>query len=449
MADIMNRDRIDLDAPPKISFWKLARPMIALSVFSEIYSLVDMFWVSQMNATAFFAIGVCVPLISLINSFGTSVGYGTNSVISRYIGLGKFEDTYNFLLHGIIGAGVLWLVICFSTFFLKDILYLMNVTEATDLAISYLTPMFLCSFLFLFGVLFAQTLQAEGNSNLPTVLGISANVLNLILDPILIFHLNLGIVGAAYATIISAIIPVIVYLYWYISGRSVLILTWRYFKPGISIEILTVALPSFLMDSTFCIFSMFINKVLIQQLAHVGVLLYSTANKIASVLLAPDKAYGLATASIGGHLYGAGKIDKLKELYSYSYKISVITGFVLALAFFFVREWGYALFSVTNMSESIFYIALAGILLVPAMGSLKVSSLTLIGIGKSYWALICGILEVICQVILILALYSAFPYGACVLITLFVTGIVTAILVYIFINWQFNKFAKDPNLNPS
>lgn len=70
----------ELISNSKETFWKLATPLLVLSIFEAGYSFVDVFWVSQMNSESFFAIGVAVPLVTLIGSFGKSLGVGTNSL---------------------------------------------------------------------------------------------------------------------------------------------------------------------------------------------------------------------------------------------------------------------------------------------------------------------------------------------------------------------------------
>ena len=247
---------IDLTSNPKEAFWKLSTPFILLSLFEAAYSFVDMFWVSQMNHDAFFAIGVCAPLVALISHFGSSIGTGTNSIIARKIGQKDFEGTYNAILHGIIACTILGVIFVGISFFLKDILELMNVTQSIDLAIAYLTPMFICSFVFLFSNLFTSTLQAEGNSKTPTALLIMSNVMNLILDPIFIFVFGWGVKGVAYATILSVLLNVIYMLYWYLTGKSEVVLNFKHFRPGIVYDIFIVAVPNFIISSITCISAM-------------------------------------------------------------------------------------------------------------------------------------------------------------------------------------------------
>lgn len=282
-------NNVDFDSNPKNAFWQFTTPLLLLTLFEAGYSFVDVFWVSQMNSESFFAIGVAVPLVTLIISFGKSIGIGTNSIMSREIGENDLLDTYNSILHGIIVCLVIGFVIMLSTFFLDDILTYMGATSSMELSMQYLTPIFLCPFVFLFANFFANTLQAEGNSKTPTRLLILTNVLNLIFDPLFIFVFNWGVRGAAYATILSSGITAVYLLYWYLSGKSEIPINFKYFKPGIIYDIFIVALPNFLTDSLWCISMLFFNKILIEQLGQIGILLYSTASRIESILISPQR----------------------------------------------------------------------------------------------------------------------------------------------------------------
>ncbi|WP_458404142.1 MATE family efflux transporter [Methanobrevibacter sp.] len=429
---------VDILSNPKEAFWKLSSPLILLSIFQACYSLVDLFWVSQLSQEAFFAVGVTAPLFSLIITFGDAVGVGTNSLISRELGKKDFENTYNSILHGIVACCVLSAGIILSAFFLKDILALLNVTESVDLAITYIFPIFIFSFVFLFSSLFVNTLQAEGNSRIPTRLLILTNILNLILDPILIFVFDWGIIGASFATIISTSVAVIFFLFWYLSGKSEVILNFKYFKPGIIYDIFVVAVPNFLMDGLWCVSMMYFNRILIHQLGSIGVLLYATSLNIESFVVSPEIAFGKAVLTISGHLYGADDYDKLKEIYAYSLYTSVSLVIVTAIAFFFVRDYVFALFSVTNVETSVFYIALTGIFLLPCKQVTIMSNKVLDGMGKSYYSLILSNGSIISQIILASLLSPILTQGVCVLIGIFISELIFAIINYILLRNMLN-----------
>lgn len=107
---MMDRN-IDLVSLPKKSFWKLSDLMIAFCVFDAVYRIIDMQWVSSISYYAFFAMGISVPIIALIFSFVVSIGMGTNSIMSGFIGLGNYDNAYNSLIHGILFSVVVWIFV--------------------------------------------------------------------------------------------------------------------------------------------------------------------------------------------------------------------------------------------------------------------------------------------------------------------------------------------------
>ena len=436
-------ENVDFISNPKKAFWQFTTPILLLTLFEAGYSFVDVFWVSQMNAESFFAIGVAVPLVTLIISFGKSIGIGTNSLMSRKLGENNIKDTYNSILHGIISCIIMGVLIILSTFFLEDILTFIGAASSMELSMQYLLPIFYCSFVFIFANFFASTLQAEGNSRLPTILLILTNVLNLILDPIFIFVLGWGVSGVSYATILSSSVTAFYLLYWYLSGKSEVVLNFKYFKLGIVYDIFIVAIPNFLTDSLWCVTMLFFNKLLIEQLGQIGILLYSTASRIESIIISPQKAFGRALVSISGHLYGANKLDELEDLYHYILKISILIAIISAVAFFFIRDYGFALFSVTSAPVSVFYIALAAIIILPFDEISVMSGKMLDGMGKSYHSLVLTIGIIVYEIGIASLLAPIFKQGVCVLLAILIGEVTFGIIYYILVKYIFKKHKDE------
>ena len=442
----MANNNVDILSNPKEAFWKLASPFVLLALFQAGYSIVDMFWVSHIGQQAFFAVGVTAPLVTLLTGLGDAIGTGTNSKISRELGQKDYKGTYNSILHAIVAAIIISFIIILLSFYLKDILRFMNVTASTRLALNYLLPIFLFSFTFIFSSLFVSTLQAEGNSRTPTIVLISTNILNLILDPLLIFVFGWGISGAAYATVISSFIAVSYFLYWYLSGKSRVVLNFKYFKLGIVYEIIVVALPNFLINVVWSIAMIYLNRILVQQLGHMGVLLYSTSIKIESVLISPQKAFGKAMVTISGRLFGANEFEKLKQMYYYALKLSITLVVVCAIIFFFIRTYVYALFSVTGVERSLFYIALVAIFMLPFQEISSMSNRILDGLGKSYHSLILSTCTVLCELVTITLLSPILTSGLCVLVGIAISVVIFGIIYLILVRDMLNGINKMDEL---
>ena len=124
-----NNRHIDLISLPKKSFWRLCIPISIFLLFETFYSIADMFWVSRLSMFDALAVGASAPILLLISTFGNSIGQGTNSIMSRYIGSNDYESSYNSLIHGIIVSVITWIFILASISLLDDLLNLMNIIQ--------------------------------------------------------------------------------------------------------------------------------------------------------------------------------------------------------------------------------------------------------------------------------------------------------------------------------
>ena len=439
------QEKIDLVTLPKKSFWKLSIPIIAFCIFDAIYGIVDMLWVSKISVEAFYAIGVSIPITSLIFSFGDSIGQGTNSIMSRFIGTGDYESAYNTLLHGIVIANIVWIFLVLCLIFAQGILFKVDKADSYILVFDYMVPMIAFAYIFILNNLFSETFQAEGNSHTPTILIIGSNILNIILDPIFIFDLNLGIKGAAYASVLSSLVTFSVLLFFYTHGRTKIPLSIKYFKfrSYIIVEIFKVTLPNFLDDAVWSFAMSFVNVILIGTMGEIGPILYSVSNKIKSLLNAPTKGYGRGLMSVTGHLFGAEQFDKLKEMYAYVLKIAVCTSLVIMIVFFFVRNWAFGLFSITGMENEIFWIAVGGIILMTALPFSTISSKMLDGFGKSPYSLLITIIKVAMEIAFISLLTQYLKDGSSVLIGIVLSDIIAGIIYYKFLQYLFDHFDEQ------
>ena len=188
---------------------------------------------------------------------------------------------------------------------------------------------------------------------------------------------------------------------------------------------------------------LFFNKILIEQLGQIGVLLYSTASRIESILISPQKACGRGLISVSGHLYGAHKIEELTDLYHYVLKVTVLMAIVSTVVFFFIRDYGFALFSITDAPESVFYIALAGIIIIPFNEISIMSGKMLDGMGKSYHELILTIGIIIYEITIVTLIAPIFKHGICVLLGIVIGEVTFSIVYYILLRHLLNKSKND------
>ena len=444
MNENKNDKDIDLITLPKKSFWKLSIPLSIFIILDNIFGLVDILWITQLSMEATFALGASGPLLMILNTVGDSHGQGTNSTMSRFIGSNKYESSYNALMHGLLITIIIGIVFLLSTFFLKNIIYLMQIDENVDMILTYAAPQFSCAIVFLLCNVLCETFQSEGNSKTPVKIMIFTNILNLILDPIFIFTFNMGIAGAAYATIVSTLISVLFFIYLYLMGKTKVPLSLKYFKPDLHIvsEIFKVSIPNTLEDNLAFILQATIVSTIFLTVGQIGLVLYAVSIKIREFLRAPIRGMGRGLMSVSGHLFGAKKIEELENMYAYVLKMSFIVSIILSILLFFLRDMIYASFQIMNMETPIFYIVLCGIVLIMIYPVYYISAKILDGMGKSYYSLAYNIVRIVVEVGLILLLKEILGNGACVLVGIAIGEIVYSSLYIITFKILFKRFKE-------
>ena len=445
MQSSENSESVDvLLGNPKKALISMSIPLIISLLISSLYNLIDAAWVSGLGADALAGFGFFTPIFMILVGFGNGLGAGSAFAISKYIGEENKPKADNASIHSILLDIIISIILtAILLVLLEPILNAMGAGQTISYATDYGNILLLGSILIILSNALYGIYRGEGDSTRPMYAIIASAILNMILDPIFIFVLGLGASGVSYATILSSGITAIYLLYWYLSGKSKVTLNFKYFKPGIVYDIFIVAIPDFLTDSLWCISMLFFNKILIAQLGQIGILLYSTASRIESIMISPQKAFGRSLISISGHLFGAGRIDDLKDLYNYVLKKAIIIALISTIIFFFIREYGFALFSVTGASTSIFYIALAAIVIIPFNEISVMSGKVLDGMGKSYHTLFLTIGIILYEIIIVTLLSPIFKQGVCVLLGILIGEITFAIIYYILLKYIFKTNGKN------
>ena len=201
---------------PKKAIRRLAYPTILSMLLMYLNNLIDSMWVAGLGAGPLAALGFMSPLFLVIMGFGVGIGAGSNSLISRYIGSERYDDSNNAAMHSmILGIIVSILLMVIGVLFLKDMLLLFGAESVIDYAMDYGTIIFLSSSIILFPVIVSSLYRAEGDIKRATWPLVLNAVINLIIDPIFIYYFNWGIKGAALATVLSSLANLLVMLYWF------------------------------------------------------------------------------------------------------------------------------------------------------------------------------------------------------------------------------------------
>ncbi len=312
---------------------KLAWPMMISMLLIMTYNLADSIWVAGLGPIALSAIGFITPIFTIIVGLGNGLGAGANSLIARCIGAEDKFGANNAAIHSIILTIVISLLS--SLILLLGLPYLLDFMGAgsvkTD-ALVYGNIVFSFIIVFTFSSVGPAILRSEGDVKRAMYAMLVTSVLNIVLDPIFIYYFNLGISGAAWATILSATITCLVVIYWiWIKRDTYLDLSFSFFdfKWGVVFDELNVAIPSSAEALIFSITGIIVNNFLVIVGGTIAVGTYTASMRLIQLAMIPLMGLGTAVLTVCGAAYGAKDAGKIDDALSYSLRLGCVISLVL------------------------------------------------------------------------------------------------------------------------
>ncbi|MCD7781405.1 MAG: MATE family efflux transporter [Methanosphaera sp.] len=341
----------------KVALRTIATPLIFTLMLNAFYNLIDRVWVAGLGADPLAAIGFISPFFIIIGGIGNGFGAGANSLISRFIGAKDKKNANNSAWHGIIlGVIVSILIPIIILPFLEEILTLMGASSVMGYATEYADIIIIGSFAIVFNGIFSSQLRAEGDIKRSTIALITSGILNIILDPIFIYVLDLGVQGAALATILSATIATLVMLYWILIKKDTYVdLSLDQFTPSKSItnQLLTVAIPGSVEQIVISVVNMIMNAILAMVASTTVVAAFTTAFSVINLCMMVSVGIGTAAITVAGVAYGSNNYTKVKDVYHYAAKLSLILGIILCVLLLIFSPYVAMLFSYTSSSAGL------------------------------------------------------------------------------------------------
>ncbi|MDD1763451.1 MAG: MATE family efflux transporter, partial [Methanobacteriaceae archaeon] len=294
----------------------------------SLYNLVNAIWVSGLGGNALAAVGFVTPLFMILIGLSNGIGAGATSAISRCIGAHDKKGVNNTAMHTIIITIIASIILTIGLeIFLQPTLLILGAGNTIDLAVNYGQIIFAGTILMLFTGAAYGILRSEGDTKRTMYAMIISAVVNIILDPILIYPAGLGIAGAAWATVISQALVSGVILYWFFKKKDTYVtLSWKNFIPDFKVvkSILGVGLPAsvefLVMSSVVAI----LNGLLVNVAGTDAVAVYSAGWRVVMMAILPIIAVGTAVVAVAGVSYGARNTKNLSITHTYSIKVGLL-----------------------------------------------------------------------------------------------------------------------------
>lgn len=320
---------------PKKALISMSIPLIISLLISSLYNLIDAAWVSGLGADALAGVGFFTPVFMILVGFGNGLGAGASFAISKYVGEDNKSKANNASVHSILINSILSIIITILLWvLLVPILNAMGVGQTISYATDYGNLIVLGSIFIIFSNALYGIYRGEGDSTRPMYAMMLSAILNMVLDPIFIYTLNLGVKGAAIATLISSIFVILVLCYWfYVKKDTYLnpVMSNFSYKKDIAMDIIKVGIPASIQLLNNAFFAAVFSALLAFLSSTDSVAVYSTGWRIVVIGTTPILAIGTALISVVAANYGAKNYKNIQVAHRYAMKISIIIGFVVAV----------------------------------------------------------------------------------------------------------------------
>ena len=308
----------------------MSLPMIASMLVQALYNVVDSVFVAQISENALTAVSLAFPIQSLMIAVSSGTCVGINALLSRSLGEKRQKEANLSAVNGVFLAFVSYLVFALMGIFGSHLFFASQTEnrEIVEFGTQYLTICLIFSFGIFMEMTFERIMQSTGRTIYRMVTQGTGAIINIILDPIMIFGLfgfpRLGIRGAAIATVTGQIIAMILAVWFNHKKNRDVQLSFKGFKPDgrIIAKIYEVGVPSIVMQSIVSIMTFGMNKILI-MFSETAVSVLGIYFKLQSFIFMPIFGLNNGVIPIVAYNYGAGHKKRIMDTIKLSTFIAV------------------------------------------------------------------------------------------------------------------------------
>ena len=338
-------DRKELfeNAPVRKAVFTMAIPTIISMLVVVVYNMADTYFIGKTNdEMQVAAVSLATPVFMLFMALGNLFGIGGCSSISRALGEKNDERAKKisaFCCYSSVCIGIIMIIL-----FMTCMDWILKIIKASpntiDYAREYLTYVAFGAPFIMFATAFGNIVRGEGATKSSMIGNLIGTVVNIILDPIMILVLDMGVKGAAIATVIGNICASIFYIgYFIFKKNTALSIKLKYFsaRENIAFGVLAIGIPASLNNMLMSVANILLNNVLVKYgdipVAGMGVAM--KANMLAVLL-----QIGLCTGiqPLIGYSYGAGNKKRLKSVFKFTALCAIIMGTALTVLLAVFRE---------------------------------------------------------------------------------------------------------------
>lgn len=315
----------------------MSLPMMISMLVQALYNIVDSIFVSQISENALTAVSMAFPLQTLLIAVGAGTGVGVNSLLSKSLGEKKYDRANKTAINGIFIYAISYVISAVVGLLAVKPFYASQIKDAPieimDMGVQYLTIVMVFSFGLYAQFVFERILQATGRTFLSMVSQMTGAIINIILDPILIFGFKMGISGAAVATVLGQIVGGLIAMIYNLKKNTDVKISFKGFRPDGEIigGIYKVGVPSIIMQSIGSVMTYGFNMIL-KDFSSTAVAVFGAYFKLQSFFFMPIFGLNNGMIPIVAYNYGARKKKRMITTVKWGYLVALcfmLAGFIV------------------------------------------------------------------------------------------------------------------------
>lgn len=425
----------------------MSMPMVISMLVNSLYNIVDSYFVAKISENAMTSLSLVFPVQNFINSIAVGFGVGINAVISYFLGAKKKEQADNAASIGMLFSilhGILMIFICnlimpsFLGMFTSD-------KEVIELGLKYSRIVFSFSIFICASLTFEKVFQAVGKMTFTMISLMSGCIVNIILDPVLIFGLgpvkSLGINGAAIATVIGQLTTFLIYVFIYLRKDAGIKFKLRNISFDISIikKLYAVGIPATLNMALPSVLTSALNAIL-SSFSGMYVVILGIYYKLQTFLYLPANGLIQGMRPIIGYNYGAGEKTRVKQIYHTTLALNSIIMIFGTIICLIIPGQLMGLFSTSPKTIHAGKTALRIICLGFIISTISVTaSGALEGLGMGLKSLVISLLRYVIIIIPSAFILSSFAGVYGVWNSFWIAEVITASFSYIMVRRMFKR----------
>ncbi|MCC8139204.1 MAG: MATE family efflux transporter [Lachnospiraceae bacterium] len=354
--EVRSENRMGTQPIGKLLF-TMAFPLIISMLVQAFYNIVDSLYVSRLNQAAFNAVSLSYPIQNIMSAIASGTGIGLVALISRSLGEKNYKKANMLANNGVFLALCSYLLMVLFTFVGLDAFFYAqtDIPEIIAGGKAYLTICCLFSFGQFGQVVFERLLQSVGKSHFSMYILLTGAILNIVLDPLLIFGWGpfpeMGVAGAAAATVTGQICSMLVGIVLNLRHNKEIRLQFRHFRPSGSmiLSIYKIGVPSMLTIGIGSVMTFMMNRLLIAiESTATAAAVFGAYFKIQSFFNMPVIGLSHGMNPIIGYNLGAGNKERMLKTYRLSLGCAFVYMFLGTMIFILVPGMLLGIFSASD-----------------------------------------------------------------------------------------------------